>query len=471
MVQNPYRRQDVETDYLVIGAGAMGLAFADELLTRSDAHITIVDKRHAPGGHWNDAYPFVRLHQPSVFYGVESRELAEYRIDQDGPNKGYLSLAEGSEVLHYFHSLMRERLLPSGRVTFLPMSEVEPEGTVRSLLSGERREIAVRKKVVDASYLTNAVPQTHTRKYSVAPEVVCVPPNDLPRLAGRFRRFTVLGAGKTGVDACCWLLANGAPADAIRWVVPRDSWFVSRATTQPGYEFFATVFGTAVAVREALASASSAPDFALRMEAAGAWFRFDPNVEPQMFHAATVSEGELEQLRRIGDIVRLGRVRALEAERMTLDRGELTTHPDTLYIDCTAAALPRPATVPIFNGKRITLQMVRIPQLPFSAALAGFLEATLDSDEEKNSFVVPIRLPDTVGEFIAALVPDVMNRQVCGRNVAVRDWINASRTDGFAKLVSGVDPDDAEKRAILERLREASKAAARNMPRLLAALS
>ena len=29
----------IETDYLVVGAGASGLIFADEMLTHSDAHI------------------------------------------------------------------------------------------------------------------------------------------------------------------------------------------------------------------------------------------------------------------------------------------------------------------------------------------------------------------------------------------------------------------------------------------------
>ena len=460
----------METDYLVIGAGAMGLAFADELLTRSAARITIVDRRHAPGGHWNDAYSFVRLHQPSLLYGVESRELAEYRIDASGPNKGYLTLAEGSEVVH-FHSLMRERLLPSGRVTFLPMCEVEPDGAIRSLLSRERREITVHKKVVDAAYLTNMVPQTHTRKYGVAAQVVCVPPNDLPRLCGRFSRYTVLGAGKTGIDTCCWLLASGAQPDAIRWIVPRDSWFVNRATTQPGPEFFNSVFSAAAAQREALGSATSASDFAHRLEAAGVWLRLDSKVEPGMFHAATVSHGELEQLQRLRDVVRMGRVRAIETDRLVLDGGELATEPDTLYIDCTAAALARPPVLPIFDTKRITLQMVRFPQLPFSAALSAFLEATLDSDEEKNRFVTPIRLSDTVAEYIAALVPDILNRQACNRNPTVRAWVNASRTDGFAKIVHETDPNDVERQAVLKRLREASKAAAQNIPRLLAALT
>jgi cation diffusion facilitator CzcD-associated flavoprotein CzcO len=60
----------IVTDYLIVGAGAAGMAFADSLIADSDANVVLVDRRHPPGGHWNDAYPFVRLHQPSPFYGV-----------------------------------------------------------------------------------------------------------------------------------------------------------------------------------------------------------------------------------------------------------------------------------------------------------------------------------------------------------------------------------------------------------------
>jgi cation diffusion facilitator CzcD-associated flavoprotein CzcO len=52
----------IETDYLVVGAGAAGMAFVDALIGACDADVVMVDRRHVPGGHWNDAYPFVRLH-------------------------------------------------------------------------------------------------------------------------------------------------------------------------------------------------------------------------------------------------------------------------------------------------------------------------------------------------------------------------------------------------------------------------
>jgi hypothetical protein len=237
---------------------------------------------------------------------------------------------------------------------------------------------------------------------------------------------------------------------------------------QPSSEFFFTVFGTATAEREALTQATSVIDFAQRMEAAGAWLRIDPKVEPSMYHAASLSRAECEELGRIRDVVRMGHVRAIEPARLSLDQGELAARPDTLYVDCTAAALARPPTVPVFQGERITLQMVRFPQLPFSAALTAFLETAIESDEEKNDLIAPIRLSDTVADYVAALVPDWRNRSACNRHPTVRAWIQASRTDGYAKLVHQTDPGDSERQAILMRLRETTRTAAQNLPRLLA---
>jgi len=78
----------VETDYLVVGAGAMGMAFTDALIDNADVHVTLVDRRHAAGGHWQDAYPFVQLHQASLFYGVASTELGTGTIQHEGPEAG-----------------------------------------------------------------------------------------------------------------------------------------------------------------------------------------------------------------------------------------------------------------------------------------------------------------------------------------------------------------------------------------------
>ena len=106
---------ELEVDYLIIGAGAMGLAFADTVVAESDKTVAIVDMHHRPGGHWNDAYPFVTLHQPSAYYGVPSRELSKNKKDTEGLNKGLYDLATGPEIMAYFDAVMRETLLPLER--------------------------------------------------------------------------------------------------------------------------------------------------------------------------------------------------------------------------------------------------------------------------------------------------------------------------------------------------------------------
>ncbi|HYB82900.1 MAG TPA: NAD(P)-binding protein [Mycobacterium sp.] len=45
----------IEADYLVIGAGAMGVAFIDTLVSETDARVVLVDRYHQPGGHWPSA--------------------------------------------------------------------------------------------------------------------------------------------------------------------------------------------------------------------------------------------------------------------------------------------------------------------------------------------------------------------------------------------------------------------------------
>jgi cation diffusion facilitator CzcD-associated flavoprotein CzcO len=102
----------IETDYLVVGAGAAGMAFTDALISDSDADVVLVDRRHRPGGHWNNAYSFVRLHQPSAFYGVNSRVLGTESIDESGPNAGLYDRATAAQICDYYQCVLEEHLLP-----------------------------------------------------------------------------------------------------------------------------------------------------------------------------------------------------------------------------------------------------------------------------------------------------------------------------------------------------------------------
>src|SRR4029078_1814265 len=95
----------------------------DALVHRADVDVVMVGRRSRPGGHWLDACPFVRLHQPSATYGVNSRELGSGRIDTSGPNAGYYELATGAEVVQYFGAVLDEGLIPTGRVRFFGTSQ------------------------------------------------------------------------------------------------------------------------------------------------------------------------------------------------------------------------------------------------------------------------------------------------------------------------------------------------------------
>lgn len=165
----------LETDYLVVGAGASGMAFADALIADSDADVIIVDRRHAPGGHWNDAYPFVRLHQPAAYYGVNSLPLGSETIDRFGPNEGFYAQAGAPEIRAYYERVMNERLLPSGRVRYFPLCEYAGSRRFVSRLSGNEYEVNVRRKEVDGRYLEPSIPATYLPPFEVSPGARCMP--------------------------------------------------------------------------------------------------------------------------------------------------------------------------------------------------------------------------------------------------------------------------------------------------------
>lgn len=468
-----------DTDYLIIGAGTTGLAFADTLIAESDAHVTLVDRHGKPGGHWNDAYPFVTLHQPSAYYGVASMELGSGVKDPVGLNRGMAELASGPEVSGYFDRVMNHRLLASGRVSYHPLSnyvgDADGGGEFESLLSGERTQVTVRRKIVDATYFSPAVPSTHTLAFEVGADVRVVPPNALPGLwhlaqGGPMpRRFVVLGAGKTAMDVCIWLLQSGTPADAITWVMPRDSWVVNRLGTQNGPEFFNEAIGGQADQMQAFAEASSIDDLYLRLEACGALLRIDRERMPTMFHLATLSEAEMAVLRRSRNVVRLGRVTAIDAGGMRLEQGRMAVEPGTLFVDCTASAVHFKNPAPVFQNGRIVVQLLRSPLVAFSAALTAYVESHYEDEAQKNRLCNPVPFPRTTSEYPRTMAVNMSNQLQWGQDAALRQWIRHCRLDAFGRLAAGVDKADADKQALLARLKTQAQAAAANMPRLLAA--
>jgi hypothetical protein len=361
----------------------------------------VIDRRPAPGGHWLDAYPFVRLHTPSAYYGVNSLALGEDRIDQAGENAGYYERATGGEVRDYF-AAAAARLTQTGRVQVLTHHEHLGGGTkgeqVRDLGTGELHDVAVRRKVVDARYLEASIPATHATPFEVAPSARVVPVNDLPAATRSTSSYAVLGSGKTAADACIWLLDNGVEPDRIRWIRPRDAWFYDRSHFQPLEQVGAIMHGIALDA-EAGAQAASVDDLFQRLEASGRLVRIDPSSPATMFRGTMLSARELDALRQIGDVVRLGRVRRIEADRIVLERGETETSTDVLHVDCTALGLNNAPATPVFQPARIVIQQVRHLSPSFNAALVGFVEAHRDDDADKNELCPPNPYPSSIEDW------------------------------------------------------------------------
>ena len=460
--------QDFETDYLVIGAGATSLAFVDTMLDLTGAHITLIDRRDKPGGHWNEDYPYVTLHQPSSYYGVASRELGSGRIDRLGLNKGFEELASGYEVANYFHDLMEDKFLPSGRVRYLPMCEYSEGGKIRNLLSDQTITVTARKKIVDGTIYETRIPLTHTRKFEIAKGVRCLPPNFLPSNAHKHRHYTILGAGKTAMDSIVWLRENGASTDQISWVMPRDPWMMNRALAQPRGACFYESYGGITRQLEAGRDATSIDDFAERMEAAGIWMRVDPNVMPKIMHGPTVSKAEFGYLSEVKDIMRQGHVTFIEPEKLIFKDASVAAKLNTLYVDCTARAIKQVDPRPIFTEGHIDLQLIRIYQPTFSVALLAKLESMYDDDDAKNKLAIPLSMTDTVKDWIVAQIINSTNHHEWSKNPELQTWINTCRLDGFGRPAREVDPNDPKVQALMEKIRGLMLPSLANMHKLVA---
>ncbi|HKY36640.1 MAG TPA: NAD(P)-binding protein [Polyangiaceae bacterium] len=455
-----------ETDYLVIGSGATGLAFTDALIEHCNARVIVVDRRHAPGGHWNDVYPFVRLHHPSAYYGVNSLSLGGDSIDQHGLNRGLYERATGPEVCAYYSRVMHERLLGSGRVQYFPMCDYQGGERFVSRISGDRYEVKVRKARVDAGYLEPAIPATTKPPFEVVPDARCVPPNELPGLVERADGYVIIGAGKTAIDACLWLLELGVPASDIRWIKPRECWLQNRAFAQGGELVGWMLEGISLQV-EAAALASSVEDLFARLSDSAQLLRADTSVTPTMFKAATASSAELDELRRIENVVRLGRVRRIERDAIVLEGGSIPTNGRQLHVHCAAAGLNPAPTMPIFGEGVITPQPIRTGLIPFNAALVGFVEASARDLVEKNRLCPPNRLPDVPLDWLRGTLIGRTADYLWSKEPDISAWLDRSRLNPSRGLDQH-SQDPGVQRAS-QRFLKHVRPALENLKRLLAA--
>ncbi len=416
--------RSLETDYLVVGAGAMGMAFADSLIDHADVHVTLVDRRHGAGGHWQDAYPFVQLHQASSFYGVASTMLGTGAVQQQGPESNLHERARRSEIQNYYDDILHRRFVDSGRVTFLGGSEYRTDGTahlVTSRVSGEATRVDVRRRVVDAAYLSPTIPATTPPPFAVADSVRVVAVNELATLSEAPGNYVIVGSGKTATDAIVWLLANGVLPDRIVWVRPREPWMLNRAVVQPDP---AVAFQLAADTMAAAAGAESLVDLFLRLEASGVMLRIDTDIVPTMAKTPTLGLWELDLLRTVENVIRLGHIKHVAAGEIVLDDGIVPLAPRSLVVHCAASGLQYPPLVPLWSPDKIRLQTIRAGFPCFNAALAGYVEATRDDDRERNRLCPPNTLPDNPANWAQMQFRGTLATRAFGSEPDIAAWAN-----------------------------------------------
>ena len=353
----------------------MGMAFTDALIDHADVHVTLVDRRHVAGGHWQDAYPFVQLHQASVFYGVASTVLGRGAVQKSGPEAG--SPGTGPPVGD--PGVLRRHPaspLPRLRPSHLPPGERIPHRRPRSPrdVAGVGRDPTGRRATPRRR---RHLPVTDDPRDD-SPAVRCcrrrrvVAINELARLEAASQRYVIVGSGKTATDGIVWLLANGVTQDRIVWVRPRDPWMLNRAVVQPDP---AVALGLAADTMAAAAGAESLDDLFLRLEAAGVMLRIDTDVMPTMTKTPTLGAWELDLLRTIDNVVRLGHIKQVTRREIVFDDGAVPLEPGSLVVHCAASGLQYPPLVPVWSPDKIRLQTIR-SGFPCFCARAGRLRGS-----------------------------------------------------------------------------------------------
>ncbi|GEP34565.1 hypothetical protein NSZ01_23330 [Nocardioides szechwanensis] len=443
----------VDVDYLVVGAGATGMAFTDALIDHADVRVALVERREGVGGHWREAYPFVRLHQSSMFYGAASTLLGGGRIQQEGPEAGLHERADQPTICAYYDDLLADRMLGSGRVELYTGCDYVGGREFVSRETGERFEVPEHCRIVDARYLAPDIPAETPPRFGVGDGARVIPVNDVVSAEHDPSQYVVVGSGKTATDACIWLLARGVDPDAICWVRPRDPWMLNRAKIQPDPVIY---LGMVADMMGAAGAAASLPELFLALEEAGIMLRVDRSVTPSMAKSPTLGLWELDKLRTLENVVRRGHLETVSRGRLDFADGSVAVADDALVVNCAADGLKMPPLVPIWGPEAITVQPIRAGFPCFGAALAGYVEATRDDDAEKNRLCPPSSYGNTLEDWARMNVLGLRNSASFNSEPDIKDWTNrvalnparvppehpasAELDDALARLAANVGP-------------------------------
>jgi hypothetical protein len=143
-----------------------------------------------------------------------------------------------------------------------------------------------------------------------------------------------------------------------------------------------------------------------------------------MAKTPTLAAWELDLLRTIENVVRLGHIKRVTRGEIVLDDGSVALAPDALVVHCAASGLQYPPLVPLWAPDKIRLQTVRVGFPCFNAALAGYVEATRDDDRERNRLCPPNTLPDTQASWTRMQVRGAVATRTYSAEPDIAEWAN-----------------------------------------------
>ncbi len=446
---------NIETDYLIVGAGASGMAFADSLLAEADVDVVLVDRRERPGGHWRDAYPFVQLHTPSAYYGVTSTPLGQDRLIESGRNQGFYEQAGAAEICAYFDGVV-DALTSNGRARFLGGHDHLGDGRVRDL-KHRRRAHGLGAAAARGRDGAGVVHPGHPPAFLHRRDRRRVRADQRP--AGGGRAVRALHRHRCGKDERRRLpvaprprrLPRSDPLDPTpRHVVQRPG---RPAAARPGGRDHVRPLprrrgrraggGRGRPLRPARVVRSHAP------ARPGGVAHDVPGHHDQPGRAGGLC-------RTIEDVVRLGKLRSIETNRLVLEQGEVATDSHVFHVDCSALGLREAKPVPTFGPGTITIQQVRQASPTFNAALVAFVEAHRDDDEEKNRLTPTHPYPSTVDDWGRFMSTTWATEMAWVDESDLSAWVAGTRLNllrdlprahGRAARPGGPDPLPAARRA------------------------
>ena len=164
--------------------------------------------------------------------------------------------------------------------------------------------------------------------------------------------------------------------------------------------------------------------------------RVDRSVTPTMAKTPTLAQWELDHLRTIDHVVRLGHLRRVEPTRLVLDEGEVAIAPDAVVVHCAAAGFQVKPMLPIWGREAITLQPIRSGFPCFGAGLAGYVEAIIEDDEEKNGWCPPSPYSNSITEWCRMQVLGGRASMSFGANPDIKAWADGVALNPPAPLRS-----------------------------------